>query len=194
MPPGAPPLGVLTGLFAELFLALRTASHEAAGFEYTPVDLSAASANSSDDGDPAARAERSGFGISVYYGNIELAREDEPGGGASGTNPNEEYGESLCEGEIGAFFAALYGTEEELAELREVEVDPESGEESTVTSGAAGCEGKAAEAAFQGFSVQSVEVMEQLYTEIQERVDADLRIVKLQQERRTWGTRAVTSR
>jgi hypothetical protein len=94
----------------------------------------------------------------------------------------------MSDSERDAWYAALYGTEEEQMEDSYTEVDPETGEEYTVSDGfGAGCQGEAYEAEYGDQSAEQdlwVEVepaMQAMY----EQVQADPRIVELDQD---WST------
>jgi hypothetical protein len=93
--------------------------------------------------------------------------------------------DAMSDTERDAWYAALYGTEEEQMEDSYTEVDPETGEEYTVSGGfGAGCQGEAYEAEY-GEQTENQDLWEELSPAMEamyEQVQADPRIVELDQE------------
>lgn len=147
------------------------------GFEYQPMIYDSGEAAEYTEEDAVASARRYGLGVALQYNNPEYDAQMEAES-EEFSDPNAEYTESLSEAERTAFYEALDGTPEELAEYETTETDPESGETYTVVEGAgAGCRGDAQRSV--GGGDQAVyEALEPFQTEISERVDADPRIAE----------------
>lgn len=149
------------------------------GFDYQPM-TSHASGASVVDFDEEEWVRKQGFGITTYFGNDEEFQGDS---GDQWVDPNQEILDAMSDSEREAWYAALYGTEEEQMEGSYTEVDPETGEEYEVMEGwGAGCQGKAYEAEYgeqsgSGLWEELGPEMEAMY----ERVNADPRIIEQQQ-------------
>lgn len=151
------------------------------GFDYTPVQQPEDSFTAFGPEDEEEWARTQGFGITTWYGN-----EDQfSGPGVEWEDPNQEMVDAMSESEREAYYAALWGTEEEQMEDAKTEIDPETGEEITYYEGfGAGCEGKASEEIW-GDQSETGDLWEELSPEMEamyERVQADPRIAELDQE------------
>lgn len=154
------------------------------GFEYQPVVYDSGEATEYTVEDAVEQARVYGLGVSLSYNNPEFD-EEMASQNEEFADPNAEYTESLSEAELTAFYEALDGTPEEMAEYETTEVDPETGETYTVMEGAgAGCRGEAQRSL--GQDDQAVyDAIEPFQTEIGERVEADTRIVDAKE---AWAT------
>jgi hypothetical protein len=155
-----------------------------AGFEYQPVLPPEGSFGVvQEEFDEEEWVRTQGFGITTWYGNEEEMMGPERG--EEWVDPNQETLEAMSESESQAWYEALYGTEEEQMEGATTEIDPETGEEYTVTSGyGAGCSGEAYEAEY-GDQRATEDLWMELNPEMEamyERVQADPRIVELDQQ------------
>lgn len=153
------------------------------GFEYQPMVPPEGSFEVFDEMDEEERVRTQGFGITTWYGNEETTVTT--AGGQEWVDPNQEMLDAMSETEREAWYAALYGTEEEQMEGSHTEVDPDTGEEYTVMEGnGAGCQGEAYDAEY-GDQNQSQELWEELSPAMEamyEQVQADPRIIELDQE------------
>lgn len=153
------------------------------GFEYQPMIYSQGVSSPVDDWDEEEWVRTQGFGITTHFGNAEEFQ----GEAEEWTDPNEEMLNSMSEGEQQAWYAALYGTEEEQMEGSYTEVDSETGDEYQVMEGyGAGCQGKASEAEYG--SQSGGDLWEELGPDMEAmyaRVSSDPRMIELQQE---WST------
>ncbi len=154
------------------------------GFEYQPMVPPEGSFGFYDETDEEERVRSQGFGITTWYGNEDEFTETTMVEDVW-VDPNQEMLDAMSDTEREAWYAALYGTEEEQMEDSYTEVDPETGEEYTVSDGyGAGCSGEAYEAEY-GDQGQSQELWEELSPEMEamyEQVQADPRIVEMDQE------------
>lgn len=154
------------------------------GWEYKPVTYPGTNYEYSEE-DELERIKREGFGIAYYalYPNGNEAVEDP---WAEWVDPNQDYVESLSPDEQTAYYESLNGTEEENAEYSTVEIDPETGEEYTFMIGyGAGCQGDAYREVYGDDPTQNptyYEAMEGFYADLQSRVEADPRMIKLNEE------------
>jgi hypothetical protein len=150
------------------------------GFDYTPVQQPEGSFQVWGPEDEEEMARTQGFGITTWYGNEEQFEED-----FEWQDPNQEMVDAMSESEREAYYAALWGTEEEQMEGATTEIDPETGEEMTFYEGfGAGCEGKASEEIW-GDQSQTQDLWAELEPEMEamwERVQADPRIVDLDED------------
>jgi len=156
------------------------------GWEYIPVEYPD-SWYSYDDSDYETEVKERGWGIVWYtlHQNDEDPSYSDPM--ADWVDPNTEYINSLSESELDAYYASLYGTQEEQEALQTEEVDPETGETYTVSYGNAGCQGKAYDEVNGKDPSQQEgywEAVQSFYDEMEERVAADPRIVELN---KTWS-------
>jgi len=153
------------------------------GFEYQPMLPPEGSFGFVDDTDEEERVRTQGFGITTWYGNEETTATTAVG--EEWVDPNQEMLDAMSDSEREAWYAALYGTEEEQMEGSQTEVDPETGEEYTVMEGhGAGCQGEAYEAEY-GDQSASQELWEELNPAMEamyEQVQADPRLIELDQE------------
>lgn len=151
------------------------------GFDYTPVQQPEESFTVFEPGDEEETVRTQGFGITTWYGNEDQFSGPE----VEWEDPNQEMVEAMSETEREAYYAALWGTEEEQMEDAKTEIDPETGEEITYYEGfGAGCEGKASEEIW-GDQSETGDLWEELGPEMEamyERVQADPRIADLDQE------------
>ncbi|MFP3913432.1 MAG: hypothetical protein ACLFWM_01030 [Actinomycetota bacterium] len=149
------------------------------GFEYQPV-MPPEEAFSVSEVDEEERVRTQGFGITTYFGN-----EEEMGMGQEFEDPNQDMLEEMSDSERQAWQEALYGTQEEQEELMETEIDEETGETMMTSTGfGAGCQGEAYEAEF-GDQEQTQDLWRELEPQMEEmrqRVEADPRIVELNEE------------
>jgi hypothetical protein len=155
----------------------------AVGFEYQPMVQPEGSFTVFDELDEEERVRTQGFGITTWYGNEETTATTVVG--EEWVDPNQEMLDAMSDSEREAWYAALWGTEEEQMEGATTEIDPVTGEEYTVTDGfGAGCQGEANEAEYGDQSqVQDLweglnPAMEAMYQQVQ----ADPRLVELDQE------------
>jgi len=150
------------------------------GFDYTPVMPPEDSFQAWNPEDEEEMVRTQGFGITTWYGN-----EDSFDPGIEWEDPNQEMVEAMSETEREAFYAALYGSEEEQMEGSVTEIDPETGEEMTYYEGFGfGCEGEASEEIW-GDQSQTQDLWEELSPEMDamyQRVEADPRVVELNEE------------
>lgn len=155
------------------------------GWEYIPVEYPDFGTEFTPEDQREQLAEQ-GFGI-VYWtlnqGNPDI---DDPY--ADWVDPNQEYIEGLGEDEMTAYYESLYGTEEEQQEGMVTEIDPETGEEYSMQYGnGAGCQGEAYDEVNGDDPTQNPgywEAIQVFYDELQQRVDADPRVVELNT---TWA-------
>lgn len=154
------------------------------GWEYIPVEQPDGFYNYNEE-DELELYKKQGFGI-VYY---TLNRGNESSGDdpyADWVDPNQKYVESLSESEMTAYYESLHGTQEEQEAGQVREVDPETGEEYFVQYGyGPGCYGKAQEEVNGKDITQTPEYGEAVnkyWEELQERYEADPRIVALDKE------------
>ena len=151
------------------------------GFDYTPVQQPEDSFQVFGPEDEEESVRTQGFGITTWYGNEDQFSGPE----VEWVDPNQEMVEAMSESEQEAYYAALYGSEEEQMEGATTEIDPETGEEYTMVEGyGAGCEGEASEEIW-GDQSQTQGLWEELepdMTAMYERVEADPRTVELNDE------------
>jgi hypothetical protein len=157
----------------------------AVGFEYQPQNPPEGSFGFVDEEwDEEKWVREQGFGITTWYGNEDAFTETTVVG-EEWVDPNQEMLDAMSDTERDAWYAALYGTEEEQMEDSYTEVDPETGEEYTVSGGfGAGCQGEAYEAEY-GEQTENQDLWEELSPAMEamyEQVQADPRIVELDQE------------
>ncbi|NTV38899.1 MAG: hypothetical protein HGA51_02940 [Demequinaceae bacterium] len=158
----------------------------AEGWEYIPVkypdqDMSVEYSEE----DEVERITREGLGITYYLLNdgSDTVPSDDPW--ANFVDPNQEYVTSLSESEMTAYYGSLNGTEEEIAAATTMEVDPETGEEYPVQNGNLGCYGKAQEEVNGDDITNSPkywDAMQTYYEDLQQRVESDPRLVKLNEQ------------
>lgn len=151
------------------------------GFDYTPVTPPEESFQAFGPDDEEDYVREQGFGITTWYGN-----EDQFSGPEfEWEDPNQEMVEAMSESEQEAYYEALYGSEEDQMEGATTETDPETGEEYTVVPGfGAGCEGEASEEVY-GDPAETEALWEELnpaMEELQERIQADPRVVEFNEE------------
>jgi hypothetical protein len=167
---------------AEVQERIRTCMAEQ-GFEYTPVDHAEGSVilYDAEEEDEEERIREQGFGITTWYGK-EAEAFEEPVDEAM-EDPNWERVEAMTESERQAYFEALHGSEEEQLEHATTEYDPETGEETGLVyeSFGAGCEGAAHEAVY-GRNTELWEELGPAFDALQERVEADPRIIERNEE------------
>lgn len=151
------------------------------GFDYTPVAPPDESFQSFGPGDEEEYVREQGFGITTWYGNEDQFSGPE----TEWEDPNQEMVDAMSESEREAYYEALYGSEEEQMEGATTETDPETGEEYTMVPGfGAGCEGEASEEIY-GDPAETEALWEELspaMEELQERIQADPRIVEFNEE------------
>ncbi|MCB2412675.1 hypothetical protein LGT39_07440 [Demequina sp. TTPB684] len=149
------------------------------GWEYIPVEQPDGVYEYSEE-DELERIKREGLGIAYY--TLYQGTDDFVDPYQDWVDPNQEYMESLTEAEREAYYESLYGTEEEQMADSTTEVDPETGEEYTISYGyGAGCQGEAYAEVQGDDPTQSPdywEAAEKYYTELQERTEADPRIIE----------------
>lgn len=158
------------------------------GWDYIPVKYPDQGMNvTPSDEDEVARIKREGLGITYYLlndGSNDLVSDDP---WSSFVDPNQEYVESLSESERTAYNASLYGSEEEIAAATTTETDPDTGEEYQVQNGNLGCQGEGQKAAY-GDDITSSpkywDAMQGYYQDLQQQVESDPRVVKLN---KTWS-------
>lgn len=152
------------------------------GFEYQPMMPPDEAFVVADDFDQEEWTRTHGYGVTTWYGNEEEM--EAMGRGGEWVDPNQETVDVMSETEREAWYAALYGTQEEQEEDMEVEVDEETGETFYVSTGfGAGCQGEAYETEY-GDQSQSQELWEELspaMDEMYQRIEADARIVEANQ-------------
>ncbi|MDP9495953.1 MAG: hypothetical protein M3P87_12025 [Actinomycetota bacterium] len=156
------------------------------GFEYQPILPPQGSFVVYDETNEEERVRTQGFGITTWYGNEETT--DTTSMAEEWVDPNQEMLEAMSQSEQDAWYAALYGTQEEQMEGSHTEVDPETGEEYVMTEGyGAGCQGEAYEAEYgemnntEDLWAEINPAMEAMYQQVQ----ADPRIVEMDQG---WST------
>jgi len=161
----------------------------AEGWEYIPVQYPEQDTSvTPTDEDEIARIKREGLGITYYLlndGANQLASDDP---WSTFVDPNQEYVNTLSEAERTANYASLYGTEEEIAAATTTETDPTTGEEYQVQNGNLGCQGEAQTVANGGDITNSPkywDAMQGYYDDLQQQVDSDPRMVKLND---AWST------
>jgi len=155
----------------------------AEGWEYIPVKYpdSGFSGEYSDE-DAVAQIEREGLGITYYLLNDGSNGDNPDDPWADFVDPNQDYISTLSEAEQIAYQGSLYGTEEEQSAASTTEIDPETGEEYTSMSGSLGCQGQAYTEVNGNDITQTPEfwdAMQGYYEELQLRVEADPRIIKM---------------
>lgn len=149
------------------------------GFEYEPWVPEFGEVGEFTEEDELEYARRNGLGVSLAWGNPDY---DQGFSEEEMEDSNQEYLESLSEPEMTAYFEALDGTPEEMAEFETTETDPETGETYTVVEGAgAGCRGDA-QREVTGDRDAVYAAAQPLYEEIWERVEADPRTAELEGE------------
>jgi hypothetical protein len=153
------------------------------GFEYIPVDHSGGSVMAFDEGGQEEHLRKYGFGITTWVLNDDVEEEvfDE-----AFDDPNHEIVEAMSDSERDAYYEALYGSDEEMREIAEIEYDEETGEELgySFSGPGPGCEG-AAHAEVYGEGSDTSELWEELqpaFDEMYERVRSDPRIVEAEQD------------
>lgn len=149
------------------------------GFEYEPYVPDFGGIEFTEE-DQVEYARRNGFSVTLPYGDPEY--DGDAGGFVEDDDPNSDYVSGLSESEMTAYYEALDGTPEEMAEYETTETDPETGETYTMIEGAgAGCRGDA-QREVTGDRDTAYSAMEPLYEEIYERVEADPRTAELEAE------------
>lgn len=149
------------------------------GFEYEPYVPDFGDVEFREE-DQLEYARRNGFGVTLAYGNPEYDGYED--GASEDEDPNSDYVSGLSESEMTAYYEALDGTPEEMAEYETTETDPETGETYTVVEGAgAGCRGDA-QREVTGDRDAAYTAMGPLWEEIAERVEADPRTAELEAE------------
>lgn len=153
------------------------------GWEYIPVKYpDMGSSGEYSDEDEVARIKREGLGMTYYLLNDtsgDVATDDP---WANFVDPNEDYQATLSDAEREAYQASLSGTPEEQEAAMITETDPETGEESQYMIGNLGCQGEADEAVNGGDPTNSPkfwDAMQGYYEDLQQRVESDPRVVKL---------------
>ena len=153
------------------------------GWEYIPVEYPESGTEWTPE-DELAQYQEQGFGIAWWTLNQGVEDPNDPY--ADWVDPNQEYLESLDEDETEAYYASLYGTQEEQDAQMVTEIDPETGEEYQTSYGfGTGCQGEAYEEVNGDDPTQSPEYWEAVqvyYDELNERTEADPRIVTLNEE------------
>lgn len=152
------------------------------GWEYIPVHydfLDAAAVESSDE-DEVARIKREGLGVAYYLLNDGIVED-----GTSSVNPNDAYVATLSEDETLAYQDSLAGTAEEQAATMTTTkaFDPYQGTTSELSGSHSGCQGEANDAVLGTQPAQSPEditAMKRFYQEVEARVAADPRTIKLE--------------
>lgn len=161
---------------------------DAEGWQYIPVeypDYGDGGVEYTDE-DEVERIKREGFGIAYWILNqgTDDPAIDDPF--AEWEDPNTDYVAGLSQEEQTAYYESLYGTEAEQAETMTTEVDPETGEEYQVSYGwGAGCQGEAYDEVYGDDPTQSPdywEAVQEFYDELQQRVEADPRVVELNEK------------
>lgn len=132
------------------------------GWEYTPVDQGSFTYT---EADMARDREQFGYGISTYIGNEDLGTTFQP---ETQTNPNDQYVQTLSEGEQTAYYEDLYGP-------------PYEGEEPYDPATARGCENEARRSVFGDDPFSDPEIQEDLNKVYQATVD-DPRMAKAQKK------------
>lgn len=156
------------------------------GWDYTPVVYPDSSYDTSDE----SRIEylkRAGLGPAYYtlYPDGDPNYQDPS---ASFVDPNDDYVNSLGPAEQSAYYASLYGTEEEQAAWGTSTTDPETGVVTITTSGEQpGCEGEANREYFGDTYGDSPEAQTfaDFYADLDTMIAADPRVVRLGEE---WAT------
>ncbi len=155
----------------------------AEGWEYIPVQYPDQGANvQPSDEDEVARITREGLGITYYLlndGSNDVPTDDP---WANFVDPNQAYVDSLSESERTGYYGSLSGTQEEQEAATTTEVDPDTGEEYQMMTGNLGCQGKAQEEANGNDPTNSPkywDAMQSYYEDLQQRVESDPRLVKL---------------
>lgn len=141
------------------------------GFDYIPISYPEQSYDF--EFDQREFVETQGFGVSTWYFQDEgfFGGEED-----FFVDPNQEAVEAMSDGERDAYFAALYGDQDDF----EPTFDPETGEEIYDFEGfGSGCEGQAYEVAYGGQDDVYLELGPEL-EEMYARVQADPRIVELE--------------
>lgn len=150
------------------------------GFDYTPVSYPDSFVSYGPE-DQEEYVKTQGFGITTWYGNEEQFQEE----AEEFVDPNQEMVDAMSESEREAYYAALYGTEEEQMEGATTEIDPETGEEITYHEGyGAGCEGEASEEIYgnPGDTQDLWEDLQPQMDQMYERIQADPRVVEFNEE------------
>ncbi len=155
----------------------------AEGWEYIPVKYPDMDMNVEySDEDEVERITREGLGNAYYLLNDDSQEPNEDDPWSNFVDPNQKYIETLSESESTAYYGSLYGTEEEIAAATTTEVDPDTGEEYQVQNGNLGCQGKAQDELYGKDPTNSPaywEAMQGFYEDLQQRVESDPRISKL---------------
>lgn len=131
------------------------------GWEYTPVDPGSFTYT---DADMARDREQFGYGISTYIGNEDIGITPE---GQVQTNPNDQYVQTLSEGEQTAYYEDLYGRYVEGEEW-----DPAT---------AGGCENEARRTVYGNDPFSDPEIAEDL-NKVYEQTTDDPRLAKAQKK------------
>lgn len=152
----------------------------AEGWEYVPVTFPAANTDAVlAEEDEVARIKREGFGVA--YSRLYPGDSSDPWAGF--VDPNDAYVESLGNAAAEEYYGSLYGTPEEQAAIGTTEVDPETGNTTTIVStNFLGCKGEAASGVWGdgvSRSPQFWDALQSYYTELEQRIAADPRMVKL---------------
>ncbi len=170
--------------------ALRQQTEEAVatcmigeGWQYIPVTYPETNSNVEyTDEDEVARIKREGLGVA--YELLNQGTATDPWAGF--VDPNQKYLETLTDAARQAYEAALSGTSEEQAAISTTWIDPKTGAENEVSAGnILGCHGEAYREVW-GVDVTSSPkywvTMQAYYDEVQQRVQADPRMVKFNEE------------
>lgn len=150
------------------------------GFEYQPMVQPDEAFSVYEEIDQEEWVRTQGFGITTWYGNEEQMDQ-----GSEWIDPNQERLDAMSETESEAWYAALYGTQEEQEEDMTSEIDSETGETFYTGSGfGAGCQGEAMEAEYgeQGDTQALWEEIQPAMDAMYQQVQADPRIVEGNQE------------
>lgn len=154
------------------------------GWEYIPVVYPTDFGEYTEE-DEEERIRREGLGIAYWtlnQGGDEFYEDP----WADFVDPNTAIVDALTDSEREAYYEALYGTQEEQEEDMILEVDPETGEEYYSSFGyGAGCQGEAYEEVYDDDFSQDEEYWEAVsvfYEELHLRVEADPRMVKLNED------------
>ncbi len=152
------------------------------GWEYIPVEYPDDFYNYTSE-DELTRRQREGYGIAYWtlnQGNSAVAVE---GPGSDWVDPNQAIVTNMSESEQTAYYESLYGTQEEQEANQTVEVDPNTGEEYTTSTGyGSGCQGDAYSEVYGQDPTQNQDywdAVSHFYEDLQTRVEADPRIKAL---------------
>jgi hypothetical protein len=132
------------------------------GWEYTPVDQGSFTYT---EADMARDREQFGYGISTYIGNEDIGTSFQPD---VQTNPNDQYVQTLSEGEQTAYYEDLYGP-------------PYEGEEPYDPATARGCENEARRAVYGDDPFSDPEIQEDL-NKVYEATTDDPRLAKAEKK------------